>query len=151
MYVHPANSNLVYLGLGGSAKHRTIPAGKYFEIGWKSTDGGHSWKALGKGGEAPNLSEPLCVSKIAYSYNNQNIVYFATNQGLFKSTDGGDNWKHLLNLGFVRSVDVVKNNPNKVFCAIDAGRKDNSNNGIWFSTDAGNSWNHPNSIEQVRL
>ncbi len=148
VYVHPANSNLVYLGLGGSAKHRTIPAGKYFEIGWKTTDGGQSWKALGKGGDAPNLNEPLCVSKIAFSYNDQNIVYFATNQGLYKSADGGNNWKKLLNLGFVRSVDVVKNNPHKVFCAIYAGRKDNPNNGIWLSTDAGNSWNHPTSIER---
>ena len=92
VYVHPANSNLVYLGLGGSAKHRTIPAGKYFEIGWRSTDGGQSWKALGKGGDAPNLKEPFGVCKIAFSFTDQKVVYFATNQGLFKSIDGGENW-----------------------------------------------------------
>ncbi len=149
VYVHPTNSNLVYLGLGGSAKHRTIPAGKYFEIGWKSTDGGQTWKALGKRGKAPDLNKPLCVSKIAFSYADQNIVYFATNQGLFKSNDGGESWKNILSLGFARSVDVVKDNPKKVFCAIYADRKDNPQNGIWFTTDGGNNWKHPNTIENI--
>ena len=149
VYVHPANSNLIYLGTGGSAKHRTIPPGKYFEIGWKSTDGGQSWQALGKAGDAPNLSLPLGVSKIAFSAKDQNVVYFATNQGLYKSDDGGETWLKLLNIGVVRSVDVVKNNPNKVFCAIDAHIKDNPNNGIWYSNDGGQTWHHPISIENV--
>ena len=149
IYVHPANSNLIYLGIGGSAKHRTIPARKYFEIGWKSTDGGQTWKALGKGGDAPKLNEPFGVGKIAFSYQNQNIVYFATNQGLFKSIDGGETWAHILNIGIAKSVDVVKNNPKKVYCAINTGKNDNPKNGIWYSNDGGQSWAHPVSIEKV--
>ncbi len=149
VYVHPANSNLIYLGLGGSAKHRTIKAGKYFEIGWKSTDGGKTWNALGKGGDLPDFTKPFGVGKIAFSFSDQKIIYFATNQGLFKSNDGGSNWLKILNAGIAKSVDVVKNNPNKIFCAVEVGKEADPNNGIWYSTDAGASWNRPDRIEKV--
>ncbi len=66
----------------------------------RSTDGGFTWKSI-----KPNV-ENLSVNDVAVHPLNPNIIYLATNKGIYKSSDSGKTWK-LLNNGLLET-DIQK-------------------------------------------
>lgn len=54
---------------------------------WKSTDGGGSWRQLGKGLPESNIVRMLIVDP-----QHPDTLYMFANAGGFKSTDSGENW-----------------------------------------------------------
>lgn len=69
----PSNINVLYTGSDNS--------------NWKSTDGGLSWREMGK-----SLTCPFARA-FAVHPTDPDIVYAGTNVGVYKSTDGGETWK----------------------------------------------------------
>jgi hypothetical protein len=74
--VDPNDPNRVYVTFAGYQNGNL----------WRSTDGGATWSALGS--ELPAVS----VYDIAIHPSNPNLVYAATEVGLFASEDGGATW-----------------------------------------------------------
>ncbi len=69
----PSNSNVLYTGGDNS--------------NWKSTDGGLSWREMGKSLTCP-FARAFAVDPI-----DENMVYAGTNVGVYKSTNGGETWR----------------------------------------------------------
>src|SRR5262245_24018811 len=82
--IHPANSNVIYIGTAGGGA-------------WRSGDGGATWFPLFDRQLSLAVGEP---GALAIDPNNTDVVYLGTSArvaaqpqaGLFKSTDGGGSW-----------------------------------------------------------
>jgi Abnormal spindle-like microcephaly-assoc'd, ASPM-SPD-2-Hydin len=96
--IDPTDTSIIYAGTSnreGSQFSRaaTQPGAGLF----KSMDGGASWIALGSGfpaGNAGNATQFInqSINVVIVDPANNQIVYLASNFGLFRSTDGGLNW-----------------------------------------------------------
>ncbi len=155
----PKNEQIIYAGSGEAnfANHSRYGLGIF-----KSTDGGNTWKVLGK-----DHFSGRCISRILIDFHNPQILYASATHagglpsfkfskaaakghpladgplGVFKSTDGGVTWNQLTN-GLptdLSSTDLAMNpsNPLVLYAAIGHvfGHK---NNGIYKTTNGGNSW-----------
>lgn len=79
------DSNTIYIATGDD------DASDSYSIGvFKSTDGGLNWNATGLNAEINDFS--WSMNEIFIDPTNSNIVWVATNKGLYKSTDAGDTW-----------------------------------------------------------
>ena len=135
--VCPQNTNIIYTGCGGTTKFRTREGLLY--AGYRSTDGGATWKAIPNNKGGPDVSQALVVSSFAWNPENSNQVYMATNQGLFKSTDSGESWTKLTNglpVQPVVAVEVVSAVPGRIYAATASG----DSGGIFLSDNAGLSF-----------
>ena len=101
---------------------------------WESTSHGiFGWRNIGR----PS-SVPADYTVGALAYGTGDVIYAAWSNRLFRTTnDGADGWPEP-NPGFnfgggITGIAVDRENPNRVYLAIDAGR-------IWRSADAGSSW-----------
>ncbi|MGZ4391521.1 MAG: WD40/YVTN/BNR-like repeat-containing protein [Gaiellaceae bacterium] len=104
-----------------------------------STDGGHSWHALGPPGV--HYVQALAIdpgdSAVVYAG-----VYGAAVRGLYKSSDGGSNWQSVtdaLNID-VTAVALDPQDPSTVYVATTGGE-----GGVFKSTDGGTTWQPENS------
>ena len=76
------NPNIMYIATGDD------DAGDSYSVGvWKSIDGGLNWNPTGLG---PSNS-PSSIYEIEMHSNDSNIMWAATNGGLYKTTNG-ENW-----------------------------------------------------------
>lgn len=75
------------------------------------------------------------VNDLAWHPTDPNIVYAATNGGIYRSTDGGSHWQlaHDRMIEAPRALTVHPSQPNRVFAA-------GYNSGVLASTDAGATW-----------
>lgn len=97
--IDPIDTSIIYAGTSsreGSQFSRaaTQPGAGLF----KSTDGGASWVQLGSSypSSSPsnaNIFFNQSINVVIVDPANNQIVYLASNFGLFRSTDGGLNWK----------------------------------------------------------
>jgi photosystem II stability/assembly factor-like uncharacterized protein len=114
--VNPQNKNTIYLQ-GGS-----FP--KFF----KSMDGGKTF----------SIQSEIFLYDFALNPNDSNIVYCASEYGLFKSTDEGKNWVGLYNglpsgsFGS-RTIEINLDNPDEIYAGV-------GGSGVFKSSDAGNTW-----------
>jgi hypothetical protein len=76
--IHPTNENLVLFGGAG-------------EI-YKSIDGGTTWNVTG---DAAFQALNIYLWDMQFNPAKPNIVYAATNFGLYRSSDAGDNWTQI--------------------------------------------------------
>ena len=61
---------------------------------YKSTDGGQSWSPTSLSWQ---LSGQIAIYKIMINPANPNILYAATNNGLFRTVNAGGNWTKVIN------------------------------------------------------
>ncbi len=112
--VAPSNSSVIYIGLGVNQIH-------------KSTDAGANWDLFNTG-----LDNAFVFNQITVHPTNPDIVYAASDNGLFKTTNGGTSWA-VLNTpeSVVESVVLDPSNPATVYATSD---------GVMKSTNRGDSW-----------
>ena len=114
--VNPQNKNTIYLQ-GGS-----------FQKFFKSMDGGKTF----------SIQSEINLYDFALNPNDSNIVYCASEYGLFKSTDEGKNWVGLYNglpsgsFGS-RTIEINPDNPDEIYAAV-------GGSGVFKTSDAGNTW-----------
>ena len=117
--VAPSNSSIVYRGAG-------------VNMVFKSTDGGDTWESVSTG-----LENAFVFNQITVHPTDPDIVYAASDTGLFKTTNGGTSWAMLNTPPWetgargVESVVLDPSNPVTVYATTDAVIK---------STDSGDSW-----------
>jgi len=108
----------------------------------KSTDGGGSWVVLGNdcpagnSGNADDLFSSHDVFVIRVDPEDPNVLYLASDLGLFRSEDGGLNWSSGGDIGEARSLVVDPNSPLNAR-VLYAGV---SQRGVMKSTDGGVTW-----------
>ena len=132
--INPANSDILYLGIGYRPSSEGTTVVK--KIDWsgniyKSLDSGENWKFLS------SLGGGVKIRHIAIDHKNTNVMYAATDMGLFKSIDTAKTWKNILDIG-VKSIAIHPDNSDIVYLA--AG-----SNGILKSGNGGISWENKNS------
>jgi photosystem II stability/assembly factor-like uncharacterized protein len=134
--IDPNNTNVVYLG----TSDRVYPgprAGLF-----KSQDGGSSWIRLGSGYPSDNTGNATQfvnrrINVVIIDPANTNILYLASNTGIYRSADGGLNWTAGVNAaGDVRSLILDTSSPagSRILYAGISGR------GVLMSNDGGGNW-----------
>jgi hypothetical protein len=96
--IDPVDTNIIYAGTSNREGSQFSSASTQPSAGlFKSTDAGASWVALGSGfptGNTGNATQFVnqSINVVIVDPANHQIVYLASNSGLFRSTDGGLNW-----------------------------------------------------------
>jgi len=146
IYIHPADTDLMFLGsVGGGI--------------WKSTDGGDSWSPvddfMGNLAVTSIVADPRTTNDVSST-----VLYAATGEGfynidgirgygIFKSTDGGDTWTHLDSTSPSNDsdwyyVNRLAVNSDGVIIAVARG------NAIFTSTDGGETWTKKDTDSSMR-
>lgn len=116
--ISAANSNVIYLATGDA------DGGDTYSIGvLKSTDAGLTWSEVGNIGG--NLRD------IVVDPADEDIVYVASNGGVYKTVDGGTNWNQLLT-GSYRDLELKPSLASTVYAA--------TSDEVRYSTDSGATW-----------
>lgn len=116
--ISAANSNVLYLATGDA------DGGDTYSIGvLKSTDGGLTWAEVGNIGG--NLRD------IVVDPGDEDIVYVASNGGVFKTIDGGTNWNQVLT-GSYRDLELKPGTATTVYAA--------TSSQVRYSTNGGTTW-----------
>src|SRR5262249_9296390 len=93
--VAPSDRNIVWVGTGEANPRNSV---SYGDGGYKSTDGGKTWKNMG-------MKKSFQIGRIKVHPKDPNTVYVGTlgrlygpneERGLFKTTDGGQTWQKIL-------------------------------------------------------
>ena len=124
--IDPENPDIIYMGFGHRFGHRPIcekSRGIRGDI-YKSIDKGETWKVISKIGEGVNIRHIHTVTS--------EIIYVASNIGLFKSNDAGKSWEKILSVP-VRYVVTHPKKSEVVYVA--AGEE-----GVFKSADSGLHW-----------
>ena len=117
--IAPTNSNIIYVATGDA------DGGDTYSIGvMKSTDAGLTWNEVG------NLNGNL--RDILVDPGNENVVYVAANNGLFKSTNGGNNWSNIRS-GSFRDIEFKPSDAQTIYAA--------QADEVHVSTNGGTTWN----------
>lgn len=95
--IHPQNPDVVLFGAAGQI--------------WKTTDGGLTWELTGQ--PAFQVID-VWVNEIAFNPADPNIIYAATNQGLFRSADGAATWTEILP-NRCTSMEIKPDDPSVVY------------------------------------
>ncbi len=131
----PKNSNVIYLGTQATLSSKE---GKWIvkDGFFKSIDGGKSWVESNNGiiPKKTYIAFPPNIYDIEIDLNNNNILYIATREGVFKSEDSGSNWFWSgEGIGGV-SVTSIKIDP------FDSNILFATSNGLYKSENSGLSW-----------
>lgn len=117
--VHPNDDNIVIMSAANDL--------------WRTEDGGISWQVIGQAGF---VSQNIRASEMAFSPDNPDIVYAATNLGFYRSEDGGDTWTEVLTHE-CNTLAIKPNDPSVVYTI---QRVNNSNSKFFKSEDYGITW-----------
>ena len=117
------NTDILYISTGDRDASDTYSVGVY-----KSLDGGITWALAGQN----NLGNFL--GDIIMHPTNPQILWVASNNGIYKTTNGGASWVNNQVGDFAQgSLRLKPNNPNTVYAV--------SNNMFFISTNGGDSFN----------
>jgi photosystem II stability/assembly factor-like uncharacterized protein len=117
--VHPNDDNVVLMSAANDL--------------WRTENGGISWQVIG---QADFVSLNIRASEMAFSPDNPDIVYAATNLGFYLSGDGGDTWSEMLTQE-CNTLAIKPNDPSVVYTI---QRVNNSNSKFYKSEDYGMTW-----------
>ncbi|MFK7783773.1 MAG: WD40/YVTN/BNR-like repeat-containing protein, partial [Crocinitomicaceae bacterium] len=131
--ISAANSNVLYLATGDA------DGGDTYSIGvLKSTDAGQTWAEVG------NVSGNL--RDIVVDPADEDIVYVASNGGVYKTIDGGANWAEVLT-GSYRDIELKPGTASTIYAA--------TSSEVRYSTNSGATWTLataiPGRISRIRL
>ncbi len=125
------NSNIIYIATGDD------DAGDSYSVGvMKSLDGGLTWNTTGlNAGNSPSSMNDIYINP-----NNSNMLWVATNNGVYKTTDGGANWTNQNTSGGsngtagsnIRDIKIKPTNPDVIYAV--------SSTRLYKSTDGGESF-----------
>ncbi|PHR26267.1 MAG: hypothetical protein COA38_15240 [Fluviicola sp.] len=116
--ISAANSNVLYVATGDA------DGGDTYSIGvLKSTDGGLTWAEVGNVGG--NLRD------IVVDPADEDIVYVASNGGVYKTIDGGTTWNQVL-VGSIRDLELKPGTASTIYAA--------TSGQVRYSTDSGGTW-----------
>ncbi len=123
--IHPTDPNTVWIG----GNNRV----------YKTTNGGTSWTQVG---DPVFNAISHSIDDIALKPGNNNLLFVASNKGLYRSNDGGNNFEKLLaikgNDSYFGEIEFKPNDPNTVYALL------NEVNGtyteLYKSTDGGNTF-----------
>ncbi|WP_396141237.1 T9SS type A sorting domain-containing protein [Flavobacterium sp.] len=102
-----SNSNVIYIATGDK------DAGDSYSVGvYKSTDGGLTWNATGvMGGSNPSRAGDIII----HPTNNQ-ILWCATNNGIYKTTNAGNTWIQVQSGNFSQgNIRLKPNDPSTIY------------------------------------
>jgi uncharacterized protein (TIGR03437 family) len=131
----PSNPDTVYVGTG----EQNFSGDSYYGAGiLKSTNAGATWTNI----VGPFLRDH--IGAIVVNTANSQIVFCASDAGVWRSSDGGQTWTKTL-AGVATSLALDPGGPDSVYAAIGnvAGNLfgiDGSPNGVYHSTDGGLTW-----------
>ncbi len=117
-----ANSNIVYIATGDDDASDTVSAGVF-----KSTDGGASWNQTGLNPQ----NTPSAISEIYIHPTNSDILWIASNNGIYKSINAGTDWALIMS-GNVLDLKLKPGNPNTIYAV--------TSNRFFKSINGGNSF-----------
>ena len=125
-----SNSNVIYIATGDK------DAGDSYSVGvYKSTDGGLTWNATGVMGS----SNPSRAGDIIIHPTNNQILWCATNNGIYKTTNAGNTWIQVQSGNFSQgNIRLKPGDPSTVYAV--------TRDKFYKSTDTGNSFTHIASI-----
>lgn len=119
-----SNSNVIYIATGDK------DAGDSYSVGvYKSIDGGLTWNPTGIMGS----SNPTRAGDILIHPTNNQILWCATNNGIFKTINAGTSWTQVQAGNFSQgNIRLKANDPSTVFAV--------SNNKFYRSVNSGDSF-----------
>jgi len=101
----------------------------------KSIDGGLTWNTTGL---SFSTSQDYVISRLLMDPSNEDILYAATNDGIYKTTDAGTSWNNIHNPGeYIIDMEFKSGTSSTIY----ASTKDYWGDVyIYRSTDSGSSW-----------
>jgi hypothetical protein len=123
--IDPTNSNVIYIATGDD------DAGDTYSVGvMKSTDAGVTWNTTGLN----TSNSPTSMNDIYIHPTQTNILWVATNNGVYKTSDGGTTWTNINGLqGLnIKDIKLKPGDPNTIYAV--------SSNTFYISTNGGNSF-----------
>jgi len=138
--VDPTNANIIYAGTG----EQNNSGDSYYGAGvLRSMDGGASWTRVGESEFVVPTGGGATISRVLVDPASPNIVYVASNFGLFKSANRGDTWELKLSgrspLAAVSEL-VMDPSDSRILYAGLGLPASAANKGIYKSTDSGETW-----------
>ncbi len=122
--IAPSAPNTIYTATGEDTPKL---GGSYGGVGiYKSTDEGSTWVLKSDGSVGT-----LCTRIIVHPAN-PNIVYLASELGVYKTIDGGGVWKRVLS-GHASDLVMAHDRPDILYAGL-------WNDGLYKSADGGGSW-----------
>ena len=119
-----SNSNVIYISTGDK------DAGDSYSVGvYKSIDGGLTWDATGVMG----TSNPGRAGDIIIHPTNNQILWCATDKGIYKTTNAGNSWSRVQTGNFSQGNIRLKADDSSTLFAV-------SKNGFFRSTNGGDSF-----------
>jgi PKD repeat protein len=106
--IDPTNPQRIFIGTGDGDASDTYGTGVL-----KSEDGGLTWSHTSL---AFNLSENVRSFKLIIDPTNPQVIFYASNKGLYRTQDGGNNWS-VVQTGTIRDV-VFKPGSNSVLYSV---------------------------------
>lgn len=99
------NSDIIYIATGDDDANDSYSVGVM-----KSTNGGQSWNNTGLNPE----NSPSSMNDIYIHPTNSNILWVATNDGIYKTINGGTNWTNVQS-GNIKDIKIHPTNPNILY------------------------------------
>jgi hypothetical protein len=121
------NSNIIYIATGDDDQSDSISVGVF-----KSTDGGATWNQTGIN---PSNS-PSLMNDIYIHPTDSNILWLATNNGVYKTINAGTSWS-LTQSGNIRDIKVKPGDPSIIYAV--------TSSDFYKSTDGGDSFSLSNT------
>jgi photosystem II stability/assembly factor-like uncharacterized protein len=137
--INPSNTQIMYLATGD--KYGVFSGyetwGHYSAGVLKSTDGGVTWNATGL---SYSLANVTLIQRLIIDPSNTNVLYAATNAGIFKTTNAGASWTSLL-AGSFFDIELHPTN-SSILYAGDA-------TGVLRTTNAGAAWSYVSGVTSL--
>jgi photosystem II stability/assembly factor-like uncharacterized protein len=87
--IAPSSPNIIYAATGDAFGARSTGYDTYSAGVIKSTDAGNTWS---KTDLRYDISQVQLIGRVLVHPDDENVVFAATSQGIYKSEDGGDSW-----------------------------------------------------------
>ena len=117
-----SDSDIIYIATGDDDANHSYSVGVM-----KSTDGGSTWNTTGLN----TSNSPTSMNDIYINPNDSDMLWVATNGGVYKTMDGGVNWVKKFN-GNIKDIKLKPEDPSTIYVV--------TTNKLYKSTDFGENF-----------